>query len=302
MIIDALSSFVPTAEAFGAAQLTLARMDGYVQRFAPAIAAKGGQAEIEAEALRVGRAMVPSEAEFIRQLDEARVDKAVIYNELYKTSVGVETTTNDVVAEYVRRRPDRLLGAGGVDPWDNRSVDDMDRSVRELGMKAFVLSPFKQKLLPTDGKLMRVFAKCEELNVPILLHAGINWWKGVPYDIGHPRYVDAMANAFPKLKIVALHAFWPWVEDGVMVAWRHPNVFLDLSAHRPKHFTAPSSGWEPLLYYGDRMIQDKVIFGSTWSLLGTTPAALIEEVKALPLKEAVIEKWLGGNAARVLEL
>jgi len=50
------------------------------------------------------------------------------------------------------------------------------------------------------------------------------------------------------------------------------------------------------------MIQDKVIFGSTWSLLGTTPAALIEEVKALPLKEAVIEKWLGGNAARVLEL
>ena len=56
-----------------------------------------------------------------------------------------------------------------------------------------------------------VFATCERLGVPVLLHGGINWWKGVPYDIGHPRYVDAMANAFPNLKIVVLHAFWPWV-------------------------------------------------------------------------------------------
>jgi uncharacterized protein len=111
-----------------------------------------------------------------------------------------------------------------------------------------------------------------------------------------------MANAFPKLKIVVLHACWPWVADGVMVAWRHPNVFLDISAHRPKHFTTPASGWEPLLYYGNRMLQDKVIFGSTWTLLGTTIGALIDEVRALPLKDAVIDKWLGQNAARVFEL
>lgn len=302
MIVDAISSFIPSPEAFARAQQTLARMDGYLEHFNPAAVAGKSREEIEREAMQAGRDMCPSDADFAAMLDSASVDKAVVYNELYETSIGVATSTNEAVAEYVAKDPGRLVGMGGVDPWDDASVDDMERGVRELGMRGFVLSPFKQKLLPTEGRLSRVFANCERLGVPILLHGGINWWKVVPYDIGHPRYIDAMANAFPKLKIVVLHACWPWVNDAVMVAWRHPNVYLDISAHRPRHFTAPSSGWEPLLYYGNRMLQDKVIFGSTWTLLGTTIGALIEEVRALPLKEPVVDKWLGDNAARVFEL
>ena len=301
MIVDAISSFVPSPEAFARAQQTLARMDGYLEHFNPASVAGKAREQIEAEAMDAGRKMCPTDDQFFAMLDSAKVDKAVVYNELYEKSLGVATSTNEAVAAFVAK-DSRLVGMGGVDPWDDASVDDMERSVRELGMKGFVLSPFKQKLLPTEGRLSRVFANCERLGVPILLHGGINWWKVVPYDIGHPRYIDAMANAFPRLKIVVLHACWPWVADGVMVAWRHPNVFLDISAHRPKHFTAPSSGWEPLLYYGNRMLQDKVIFGSTWTLLGTTIGALVDEVRALPLKEAVIEKWLGQNAARVFDL
>ena len=302
MIVDAISSFAPVPDAFAAAQRTLARMDGYLEHFDPKAVEGKTRAQVEAEMDAAGRKLCPSFEDFSAMLDDGGVDKAVIYNELYESSVGVATFTNDGVAEYVARDPGRLVGMGGVDPWSDASVDDMERSVRELGMKGFVLSPFKQKLLPTDARLQKVFANCERLGVPILLHAGINWWKSVPYDIGHPRYVDAMAVAFPKLKIVVLHAGWPWVEDMVMIAWRHPNVFLDISAHRPKHFTKPASGWAPLLQYGDRMLADRVIFGSTWTLLGTSIRTLLDEVRALPLKEASVDKWLGDNAARVLEL
>lgn len=302
MIFDAISSFVPTPDAFAGAELALVHMDGYLEHFNPKVMEGKTHAQLVAEADARGRALCPSEADFIALLDRDGIDLSVIYNELYETSVGVKTSTNDAVAAYVARHPTRLIGVGGVDPWDNASIDDMERSVRELGMKGFLLSPFKHKLLPTDGRLSRIFGICERLGVPIQLHAGINWWKGVPYDIGHPRYVDAVANSFPKLKIIVVHAFWPWVADGVMVAWRHPNVYLDISAHRPKHFPLPASGWEPLLHFGNRMIQDKVIFGSTWTLLGTTPGALVEEVRALPLRDNVVEKWLGQNALRAFNL
>jgi predicted TIM-barrel fold metal-dependent hydrolase len=101
---------------------------------------------------------------------------------------------------------------------------------------------------------------------------------------------------------VALHCGWPWVEDMMMVAWRHENVYLDISAHRPKHMTIPDSGWGPLLYWGNRMLSSRVVFGSTWTLIGMTIKDLADEVRGLPLKDAVIEAWLHGNAERLLGL
>jgi predicted TIM-barrel fold metal-dependent hydrolase len=47
------------------------------------------------------------------------------------------------------------------------------------------------------------------------------------------------------------------------------------------------------------MLADRVLFGSTWTLLGTTIAELAKEVRELPLKDSVIEAWLGGNARRL---
>jgi predicted TIM-barrel fold metal-dependent hydrolase len=302
MIIDALSSFVPDPEAFAAAQRTLARMEGYLEHFDPKSVAGKDRKQIEEEAAETGRTMCPTEADFFAMLDKSDVSRAGIYNELYATSLGVPTSSNDAVARYVAKRPDRLFGIGGVDPWDERSIGDMERSVGELGIRAFILSPFKQKLLPTDNRLSRVFGRCESLGVPILLHTGINWWRAVDYDIGHPRYVDGVANAFPKLKILAVHCAWPWVMDMMMVAWRHPNVYVDISAHRPKHLTLPGAGWEPLLQYGARMLSDRVIFGSTWTLLQMSIATLVAEVRELPLKDGVADKWLGQNAARFFNL
>ena len=47
-------------------------------------------------------------------------------------------------------------------------------------------------------------------------------------------------------------------------------------------------------------IADKVLFGTGWFLLGRPPADIVAEFRALPVKPAVMEKWLGGNAARLL--
>jgi uncharacterized protein len=75
-----------------------------------------------------------------------------------------------------------------------------------------------------------------------------------------------------------------------------------LAAHRPRYFTAPGAGWEPLLRFGQSTIQDKVLYGTGAFLIGRAPAELVAEFRALPVKPAIMEKWLWRNAARLLRL
>ncbi len=65
---------------------------------------------------------------------------------------------------------------------------------------------------------------------------------------------------------------------------------------------APGAGYEALLYYGTRILQDKVIFGSGWGASMVPLAQLVHETDALPLNDAVRRKWMSENAAKVLKI
>ena len=108
-----------------------------------------------------------------------------------------------------------------------------------------------------------------------------------------------MACDFPNLTIVANHGGWPWVTEMVAVAWKHPNVYIEIGAVSPKYIGTPGTGWEPLMVYGTSLLQDRVLFATDNML---PPKRCVDELKALPLKDAVKDKWLGGNAARLLGL
>jgi predicted TIM-barrel fold metal-dependent hydrolase len=86
------------------------------------------------------------------------------------------------------------------------------------------------------------------------------------------------------------------------VAWKHPNVYLDFATVRPSYMARTGSGWEPLFQYGNHVIQKKVLFASTWMLMGMLPPALAEEVRGLPLKPDTVERWLGKNAAELFRI
>jgi uncharacterized protein len=89
------------------------------------------------------------------------------------------------------------------------------------------------------------------------------------------------------------------MDEMVAVAWRHPNVYVDVSAFRPKYLAKTGSGWEPLLHYGNTVIQDQVVVGTDWLEMGVKPRELFDEIRALPLKDSVKAKWLGENARRI---
>ena len=53
----------------------------------------------------------------------------------------------------------------------------------------------------------------------------------------HPRYIDAVARDFPKLKIVVSHGCYPWVNEIIMVVQRNRNVYLELSEYEQSPFS-----------------------------------------------------------------
>jgi predicted TIM-barrel fold metal-dependent hydrolase len=154
----------------------------------------------------------------------------------------------------------------------------------------------------SDPRYYPFYAKCCELGIPLSMHASANWTTTRESDLGHPRHFDEVACHFPELVLILSHGGYPWVLEACLLAWKHPNVYLELAAHRPRYFAAPGAGWEPLLRFGQTTIQDKVLYGTGAFLLGRRPADLVEEMRALPVRPEALEKWLAGNARRLLAL
>ncbi len=208
--------------------------------------------------------------------------------------------TNEETAELLRSYPDSFIGNARVNPFDGmRAVREFERLVREEGFRLLGISALNDKIPASDRRYYPLYAKAVELGVPARIYSTMNYATDRPYDLGHPRNLDAIAVDFPELTIIGALAGWPWVNEIVAIARRHPNVYIDTSAHRPKYFAQKGSGWEMFLQFGNTLIQDKVLVGLSAGLIGQERQELIEEYLDLPLKDAVKEKWLYGNAARV---
>jgi predicted TIM-barrel fold metal-dependent hydrolase len=116
-------------------------------------------------------------------------------------------------------------------------------------------------------------------------------------DLCRPLYLDYVAVDFPDLKLVGCTPGWPWVAELMGVVWRHPNVYVSTTSVRPKYLGMPRSGYETLIQLGNSVLQDKIIFGSMWPAFPI--GQCVQEIRNLPLKDRVKEKWLHHNAAKL---
>jgi hypothetical protein len=181
-------------------------------------------------------------------------------------------------------------------------VRKLEYCAKELGIRGFVVSPFREKIYVNDKKYYPFYAKCVELKLPIRAHTSMNYASDRPMDLGRPIYLDEVARDFPEMTIIAGLGGWPWVPELVGLARRHQNIYIDLAAHRPKHIAKPGSGFEMLLQFGNNLLQDRILFASSWMTLSLPLKQVIQEMEELPLKESVKRKWMGENAARLLGL
>lgn len=139
-------------------------------------------------------------------------------------------------------------------------------------------------LAASERRYYPLYAKCVELDIPVRIYTSMNYANDRPYDLGHPRHLDQVAVDFPELRLIAGLGGWPWIADMVGLLRRHPNLVCD---------TASS---------GNTLLQDKLMVGFSAEQFGLSIPEMVKLYEALPLKEAVVEKWLYGNARRFLRL
>ena len=248
--------------------------------------------EVENRLRKRAEEAVVSLPQFVQQLDEAGIEWGAV-------DAGTHEETARVVAEF----PDRFVGVAVVDPREGmKAVRELERAVRELGLRCFYATPFRVGVRANDKKFYPLYAKAAELDIPVFVYTTMTYRTDFPMDIGHPVYLDEVAMDFPELRIVAGLGGWPWVPDMVGVARRHRNVYISTAAHRPKYFATPGSGWEMLMQFGNTLLQDQVVFASSWWTYALPVGEVVREMKALPLKDSVMEKWLYHNARRLFRL
>jgi predicted TIM-barrel fold metal-dependent hydrolase len=220
-----------------------------------------------------------------------------------ETATGLPPLTNDEVAGIVAEFPSRFIGFASVDPWKGkRAIEEIERAVRELGMKGAKFHPGIQAFYPNDPRFRELFAKVTELGVPALFHtgtnglgAGIKGGMGVRLDYTRPIYLDHLAADFPELTIIGAHPAWPWHEEMLAIIGHKANVYMDLSGWSPRYIP------DAIMNEAKKRLSDRVLFGSDYPFI--LPERWLADFDSLEgFSPEVRKKILHDNAARLLGL
>jgi predicted TIM-barrel fold metal-dependent hydrolase len=200
--------------------------------------------------------------------------------------------SNDEVAGWVARAPDRLAGVAAVDLRDPvRAVRELRRCVGELGFKALRVVPWLWGLPPNDRRYYPLYAECVELGIPFCTQVG-HTGPLRSSETGRPiPYLDDVALDFPDLVIVAGHIGYPWTEEMVALARKYPNVHIDTSAYSVRRYPPE------LVRYLRGDGGGKVMFGTNWPML--TPEHALAGIDGLELAPDTCRRFLSLNARAV---
>jgi predicted TIM-barrel fold metal-dependent hydrolase len=219
-----------------------------------------------------------------------------------ETNTGLPPVTNDFVAGCARDHPDAFLGFASVDPLKGEAaVAELERAVRELGLRGLKLHPTAQGFRPDDRAVYPLYETAAGLGIPITVHtgttglgAGMPGGRSLKLGLSRPIHLDAVAADFPNLQIVMAHPAWPWQDEQLAVALHKPNTWIDLSGWSPRRF-APD-----LVRNIQGALQDRVLFGTDYPFL--THDQWFTAWATLGVPDAISDKVFRGNAQRLLGL
>jgi len=236
---------------------------------------------------------VPVEA-LIAEMDRHNVETILVSGYDARRSNGLHVE-NDWVGELARKAPGRVIVGIGIDPLRDimESLGEIDRCVESFGARLVRLFPYAADLSPADRRFYPIYAKCCEHRLAIWTQVGHTAGL-MPSEPGRPILLDRVALDFPDLRIIGGHIGWPWHEEMIAMALKHPNVYFSTCAHAPDHW--PSGVLHFLRTRGRR----KVIFGTNWPYIDYDRYFL--KYADLGLDKQTEEAFLRGNLLTALRL
>lgn len=232
----------------------------------------------------------------IREMDQCGIDKACIVAMNLSTFYGVELVTNEDVSRIAKAYPDRFIPFASVDPSMGRlAVDQLIYAVEKLGCRGLKLVPPVQHFDFSDPKHDGLWQTALDLGIPVWSHCS-HQLSHPESDarLGHPMLVEPVAHKFRDLVIILGHCGFPWVWEAWSMAVRHPNLYVDISAHTKLYNHFP---WDA---YSKQDIENKLLFATDYPLVGFKET--IDALDDVNISEEFKNKILNINANEVLRM
>lgn len=272
----------------------------------------------------------------LEDMDQNGIDMCV----LSVTSPGVQlekdtqkaiTTAkeiNDLLAAQIERHPTRYAGFAHLPMQDaKQAADELERCVRQLGMKGALINGHTNGEYLDDRKFWPVWERAEALEVPIYLHpadapakpsneagysemAGPGWAWGSE-TAGHVLRIiyGGVFDQFPKSTLVLGHMgetlpFILWRLDSRYKMLNHTNHLTLLPSEYIQRnimvTTAGSFSAAPLLCTLAALGADRIMFSVDYPYEYTAEA--VHFIENAPISELDRAKICHGNVERLLKL
>ena len=222
-------------------------------------------------------------------MDRAGIWRVGLVNYPSPDLMGFTDETNEFAARYAEAAPDRLLPFGGVHPRFTKDPEGQVEALLELGIRCLKIHPPHQ-VFPANAYTMgldalgRIYRRCEERGLPVLVHTGTSIFPGARCKYGRPMELDDVAIDFPDLRLIMAHGGRPlWVDEAFFIMRRHRHVYLELSGIPP----------QKLLTYFPRIEEfgDRLLWGTDWPSPGVNDLRKnLDAFLALPLPQALKDR------------
>lgn len=236
-----------------------------------------------------------------RDCEVAKIDRLCILPLALSKETGEGTMTNEQTAELVKKDKDMLIGFASVDPSRSDAVEALEYAFTDLQLKGLKLHPSKQKIYPSDKRLLPIYQICEKYNKPVIFHSGVSMEPGTLVKYAYPLEFEEVAYCHPNLRICLAHFGWPWVKEVCMLMLKYPNVYTDtamLYFDNPKEFYHQCMEVDIGPHWIDRSLRHQVMFGSDDPRL--EQRRMIQAIRNMNMRESTKELILGGNAVEFL--
>ncbi len=232
--------------------------------------------------------------EAVRFLLDRGVDRLIALQYAHKP--GMSRALNQFVAELARQEP-RVIGFASVLPGEPGAVAVLEQA-KQLGLRGVKLHCHVQAFAPDSFEGLEVFAACDRLELPVIIHAGREpkspAYPVDPHAICAAARIERVVERFPALRVCVPHFGGDEFDAYADLVARYDNLYLDT--------TMVVGGFLPGVDPARVAIRpERVMYGTDFPNL---PYAWNRELLALqsaPLSERDRREVLGETALRFIE-
>lgn len=231
---------------------------------------------------------------FSAYLDAEGVDCALLFTEYSPRVTGWQVIED--VLPFVEHDPRRYRVVANVNPHVHFPLVAEARRQFGLGAIALKLHPVHAGFPMDAAELYPVYALCEELGKPVVVHAGTSNFPGARNRYASLDHLVDVVRDFPGCTFLLSHGGRGWsYETAAFLALTYDNVWIDVAGLPPRRLPD---------YYARfdlARLARRFVFGSDWPGLPGI-ARNVQAIRDLGLPDDVTADVLAGTAERLFGL